>query len=369
MTATPLALSQSATDGREPRTAHLPAVGALRGIAALYVVAYHVMAIPKEHLAVGHGLLPFVAAGYSGVPLFFLISAFTLCHTMQGRSESRPILRFYARRAIRILPLYYFLLLVSVARKYLLVHSRVSMLALPLSVLVLFNLVPGKETGIVAASWTIGVEVLFYVLFPALFRWVTSLERALGLFVATLALSALFSLAVQALPYPQSTRDSFFDYSLVRSLPCFAVGMIVYWTYRALQPRGLPQIWAHALVAAAGLGFVVFAEERCENLVIPAVVYSMLTIGLLFSNLRLLVNRVTEWLGDISYSLYLWHPLVVVSLLPLYPRVYAHLPVTAAWAACFSVTLAVLIPLGYLSYRFIEQPTRRAGLRLLRQWA
>jgi peptidoglycan/LPS O-acetylase OafA/YrhL len=349
---------------------HLPAIGAMRGIAALYVVAYHVTYLPKVRLAIADGLLPFVTAGYSGVPLFFMISAFTLCHTMRGRSESHPTLRFYARRAIRILPLFYFLLLVTLARKYLLLHGRASLAMLLTNVFVVFNLVPGKEKGIVPASWSVGVEVLFYLLFPALFRWVTNMKRAIGFFVATLALSALFSLAGQRLLHPQALRDDFLEYSLVRSLPCFAIGMIVYRVYRATLSQGLPRRGAYALVVAAAISFVLIAEQRSlDAKVAYAAVYAVLVVGLLFSNPSVLVNKATERLGDMSYSLYLWHPLVLVFALPFFPKFYAHLPATVAWLACFGATLAALIPIAYVSYRFIEEPSRRAGMRLLRRWA
>lgn len=349
--------------------AYLPAIGALRGIAAVYVVLFHMTYVPQVRPQVAEVLQPFITAGYSGVPLFFIISAFTLCHTMQGRSETHPTLRFYARRAARILPLFYFVLLVYLVRRVFL-SQQTPLTAVLANIVMLFNF-PGQ--GIVTAGWSVAVEMQFYVMFPLLFAWMTSMRRAVAFFLATLALTALFSAVVDVLPFSELARDNLFKFSLIRSLPCFAVGMIAYRAYVSLRSQGGSRKWAYWLVGGGLLAFLAQGELYLNNsrpaFAVHALVYGPLVVGLLFTNLRILVNRVTEWLGDISYSLYLWHSLVVVYASPFYPRVYQHLPPTLAWLACLGLTLALLVPLSYLSFRLIEEPARRAGLRLLRRWA
>jgi peptidoglycan/LPS O-acetylase OafA/YrhL len=367
----PHAIGRSFTPLQQSSPVHLPAIGALRGVAALYVALFHMTYVPSVHPAVAEWLLPFVTAGYSGVPLFFIISSFTLCHTMQGRRESHSTLRFYGRRLVRIVPLFYFVLLVTIARKALR-HRFVSAPALLCNVSMLFNLVPGKEQGIVMASWSIGVEMLFYAAFPWLFRRVNSLGRAVVFFVAALAFSGVFSLIVERLPLSLDARINFFKFSVFRSLPCFAVGMIVYWFYRSRAKKPLSRAMGYWLVAAGGAGFFALVALNLNNskpaFALHSVVYGLLVTGLLVTNWGVLVNRVTERLGDLSYSLYLWHPLVIVSVMGLYPRFYLRLPRTLAWFGCLTLTLSVLIPLAFLSYRFIEEPTRKAGSAFLKRW-
>ena len=83
-------------------------IDSLRGFAALYVVVFHMVLVPKFKPTIPELIKPFVLNGGHGVTLFFVISAFTLCYTFQAKhSEKTPVLSFYLRRAFRIIPLYY----------------------------------------------------------------------------------------------------------------------------------------------------------------------------------------------------------------------------------------------------------------------
>ena len=352
------------------KPSHLPAIAALRGIAALYVVLFHMTYLPRVEPP--GWLLSFVTSGYSGVPLFFIISAFTLCHTSLGRAETHPTLRFYGRRVIRIMPLFYCVLVVELARRILLSHQHISSRIVLLNAAVLFNFVPGKEQGIVMASWSIGVEMLFYAMFPWLFRRVNNIRRALVFFVVSVVVSALFSLLVDRLRFPPATRDDFFRFSLLRSMPCFAVGMIVFWVYRSPWMASLSHRMGAWLLLAGVAAFFALVSLNMNNsrpaAAIHAVPYGILVLGCLGTNFKGLVNRFTEFCGEISYSLYLWHSLVILSVMGLYRAVYARLPHAIAWFICLGLTLAVLFPVAYASYRFIEEPTRKAASRSFGRW-
>ncbi|MBO7942610.1 acyltransferase family protein, partial [Streptomyces sp. S9] len=93
----------------------LPQLDALRGLSALYVVVYHVMAMPDPHLPVPTWAVPAIAMGGSGVVLFFVMSAFSLCLTWPRHAASGAALRsFYLSRVFRIAPLLLALLAVMV---------------------------------------------------------------------------------------------------------------------------------------------------------------------------------------------------------------------------------------------------------------
>lgn len=95
----------------------LPQLDALRGLAALYVVLYHVMAMPDPDLQVPAAALPIVGMGGSGVVLFFVMSAFSLCMTWPRHVASGlPLRSFYLSRLFRIAPLLLVLLAVMVLR-------------------------------------------------------------------------------------------------------------------------------------------------------------------------------------------------------------------------------------------------------------
>jgi peptidoglycan/LPS O-acetylase OafA/YrhL len=90
--------------------ARLDFLDALRAIAALWVVHYHLILIAQPHLAFPNWAW-LASIGGMGVTLFFVVSSFSLCHTMpiHDREDDR-LLAFYLRRFFRIAPLFYFML-------------------------------------------------------------------------------------------------------------------------------------------------------------------------------------------------------------------------------------------------------------------
>lgn len=92
--------------------------------------------------------------------------------------------------------------------------------------------------------------------------------------------------------------------------------------------------------------------------------YGLMLLGLLLASNRVLVNRATCFLGTISYSLYLVHPFVVSRLYGVFAKLYAELPEGTAYFTCLGLSLALVIPASWLTYRFIEKPGIRLGHRL-----
>ena len=91
-----------------PNPPRLDFVDALRGLAAVYVVIYHTVYVPRPALDVPHWAYLVVTGGHSAVTLFFIVSAFSLCYTMKSRAAAPgAFLNFYVRRFFRIAPLYY----------------------------------------------------------------------------------------------------------------------------------------------------------------------------------------------------------------------------------------------------------------------
>jgi len=141
-------------------------VDSIRGLAALYVVTFHLVYIPNPSLRLPFWVRSFITNGDTGVTLFFIVSAFTLAYSMNQRGgEPRSTLRFYVRRFFRIVPLFYFWIFLTSIRDFVSFRVTHSIQDILLSVFFVFNFIPGKSTGIVWASWTLGIEMIFYLLF------------------------------------------------------------------------------------------------------------------------------------------------------------------------------------------------------------
>jgi peptidoglycan/LPS O-acetylase OafA/YrhL len=119
------------------------------------------------------------------------------------------LLSYGVSRFFRIAPLFYLLVLATWLYAFRRFGIRHGWDEIALSVTFLFNLVPGCETGVVRASWTVGVEMLFYLVFPFLFMWQASWGRRAGMLCAAVAMSIVFNHAMDRLTTAPQTRASF----------------------------------------------------------------------------------------------------------------------------------------------------------------
>ncbi|KQQ84907.1 hypothetical protein ASF73_00850 [Xanthomonas sp. Leaf131] len=344
---------------------------ALRGLAALYVVLFHVMAMPTPAISPGSLLTPVVSAGGSGVALFFVISAFSLCYTMPRHAATgRPLLSFYLHRFFRIAPLFYCWLAFSLYRDGRGAHAGHPWTEIAANLSFSFNLVRGWEAGIVWASWAIGVEMLFYAVFPLLLVVVKSLSGAL-----ILALSTVVAAGLAASGLLGNIGTALIgDYGLLRHLPVFAIGLCTFFAYEkfsATHPSKAQQ-WGSLLIVASLLGLAGATALLTMAVIGPAacwiasgLMYALLLVGMSQSPPRLVVNTVTALIGKISYSIYLGHPVVIAILIPVFRHIQNAIPNPAlAYVACAAVTLMVTLPMASLTYRFIEAPAISLGKRL-----
>jgi peptidoglycan/LPS O-acetylase OafA/YrhL len=348
-------------------------VDSLRGLAALYVVVYHMMVVPDPHLKVPHWAQLVVFYGATAVALFFVVSAFSLCHTMMAHSGQPGAVRdFYIRRFFRIAPLFYAMLVFTAVRDVLYFGAWHSVWERTKSVLFVFNFFPGSEVGIVWASWTIGVEMVFYLVFPLLFARFRSLPSLLALAFAALLGTVVFHEFVLYLPVPAAIQNSFYQISFFHTFPVFIFGMLCWLIFdRFITDHKhspsigaaliLGSLWAyHALMnGALNVGFP-------DPYYWPAIIYSALFLGLAILPTPVFANRVSRFAGRISYSIYLLHPPIIVFLIPVYRRIYLiGLPVSASFLLCFGVTLGIVLPASVVTYRWIEAPGMKLGKRLL----
>ena len=345
---------------------------ALRGLAAAITVFYHLAFVGGVHVPTG--LIGFVKFGGSGVMLFFVVSCFSLFYTMPGRlRQARPIFSFYTHRFFRIAPLFYLWIIIQCVLKRELYGVQGWPSGLLENFFFVFNLVPGRQTGIVMASWTIGVEMLFYVIFPLIYFKTKSLIHALALTVGTMLIYLAF---VFVLPHLRiggaGAVASYADWIFLKDLPIFAFGAVCFFVVRdRLVSRGEDRdramglfliLFAMYLTVAHGAKWIGNGIFGGHPYVWPAICYSLLLVGLSLNPLILLVNRFTRFLGAISYSLYLAHAPIILMLRPVYARIMpAVTSVPLAFVACALVTFAAALPLSYLTYRFVELPGIKLG--------
>jgi peptidoglycan/LPS O-acetylase OafA/YrhL len=364
---TPLPATHSQSEQR------LAFLDSLRGLAAIYVVLFHMMLVPSPHLAVPDWISQFVIFGRSGVTLFFVISAFSLCLTMPGSYEKPDLRTFYIRRFFRITPLFYFMIVVALARDYFCYGVRHPFLSILSSFSFLFNFTPQWHEGIVWASWTIGVEMIFYVFFPIFYKTSAKLTKIIGALLTFLIVSPVFNQVIEFASLHIPFKDRFFEFSFLHNLPVFLTGILGYYVYARRDAFHITRPVGAVLVLGAFYGFYSLLNGGLK-LLFPdplywqGVLYTMLLVGTCACPSAILVNGFTRFLGRISYSTYLNHPIVIAALFPFYKWIYAlDLSNAVKFGISAVVTITCVIPLSYGTFLLIEKPGIALGRRLIKR--
>ncbi|RNE88923.1 acyltransferase [Marichromatium sp. AB31] len=366
--------------GSAPAFIRLDFLDALRGFAACYVLVYHLALIPSPHLEFPGWMALYAASGGTGVTLFFVLSAFALAYSLDARhDEPHRVRRFYLRRFFRIAPLFYCMLLLYYGRDLMMFDVAHSFEEVLINVSLLFNLSPTYMAGYVWASWTIGVEVLVYLVFPLVHHRIRTLPAALGLLAVAAAIAALWDALVPTLGVSSGLLrpeqvESVKSIGLLRHLPAFVLGLVSYRIFRDHLPR-LGTATKRALGALLLLLFVALYTGLLTGK-LPAgrellstwlaLSYALLVLGLAAWPTRLLVNRASVATGKISYSIYLLHPTLILLLAPVYHWLYQKIDdVSLAYGSALLITAVPLFALSWLSYRHIERPGIAWGERLI----
>jgi len=352
----------AAGTGARPRRGFRTDIEGLRALAVLLVVLWHAG-------------VPFISGGFVGVDVFFVISGYLITCGMVAEVAARGRLSlggFWARRAKRLLPSSALVLLASLVLTYLFlpdirwkdtawdaVSSAIYMINWRLAGQSVDYLAAEQAPSIVQHFWSLAVEEQFYLLWPVLLVAVAWLARRRGatlprfgrLALAVVGVLGLASfvwsvLLVQAEP----GRAYFVTTTRIWEL---AVGaLLALWPFRRLGGA------AASASGWIGIAAIVGSAVALDNsmpfpgaLALPATIGTALVIaagpGARYGPVAVLRVPPMQFLGGISYTLYLWHWPLIVAFTARTDDPGIVLPAAA-------VALSIL--LAYLTSRFVERP-------------
>lgn len=310
-----------------------------------------------------------LSGGFIGVDVFFVISGYLMTGIILGALAAPggfSFWKFYLARAKRILPALLVLCAILLALGwFLLLPSDYQRLGKHVwgSVLFSSNRMFMKEAGYfdVAShdkwllhTWSLSVEWQFYLLFPLLlvaaWRWLGGSRWLLAL-LGALALASLAYCLALVLKAPSKA----FFFFPARAWELLAGGIVF-----LVQSRWQPGLRQSLYVERVGMALIVAALWLITPQMSWPSLASLIPVGgaaLVLLARRddslLTANRMAQWLGTRSYSIYLWHWPLVVAL--------AYFELSTQPLAIALALLATLL-LGHLSYHWIEQPSgRRLG--------
>jgi len=351
---------------------HYQYLDALRGLAALLVLAIHLSA-----LTVLLGKYSFGFGAY-GVQLFYILSALTLFLSSNQRfsTEARPVAKFFLRRFFRIAPLFYLAVIIaylfSDGVTYRLPVSGVSINNIIAHFFFVFGFNKYWINSVIGVEWSIFCEVLFYLTLPLVFKYIKSKKQALYLLGFSLLVYIVFKGAVYL--FNRGGDLLLAEWSSVFILSnyfYFALGILLYFIIRQpLRVRKAYLYFAWLVLFAGVILMITFGLAHFGALLFS--VFAFLLVYLMSNNLPVNIifnNRFTRFIGQISYSMYLWHYLVLgwfakYLINPNSAFFASHPPIRIG-----SIILVIfsVVFISYLSYILIEKPSINLGRRLIKK--
>lgn len=350
----------------EPR-ADLPALTGIRGLAAWFVVLYHIRVGALPYLPAEASFV--LSKGYLAVDLFFMLSGFVLWlnySTRLRRDGLGAVPKYLARRVARIWPLHLFVLALTMAYASLVAATgelnnvHYPWAELPLHVFLVHNW--GFTGGLTwnDPSWSISGEAAAYLLFPVIVLTVDWRKLSTAWSIAALLLLALLLSAIMGWNGATILDRDIPRFGLLRAASEFTMGTIVCSLWQRWgSRRGLAAALAGALVAVGLL--LGFAAGAPETLVAPLFLAGLLLAIALTADRpgNVLAARPIVYLGEISYSTYLVHFLLYIVFKILFVDDPANVP---------PVLIGVFLLLTFLAsvalYHAVERPAQRALNRL-----
>jgi len=354
------------------QSTYLPTLDGWRAVAIVAVMASH-----SRHLTEAGGPFPSYALERAlgslrlGVDLFFAISGFLITRLLvqeNARTGTVSLRAFYLRRAFRILPVIIVYMLV-LALLSLWLPGLVAPWEFPATIFFARNyLMHWPANAATPHFWSLSVEEHFYLLWPPLLALVGSKKAlrfaifgvvAVAVWRATDSRYHLFRLVFGGDAGVLFRSDTRFDALLAGAIAALALDHAQTFFDRV---RSLPVTAGIFAVLVVIHAFHVPAAPSLLVFLFPLLILSTICRKSSFAS-RWLEARPLRWLGQLSYSLYVWHTLfLTVPETSFSRRAYGSSPLRLAGA--YLIDLALAFVCAIVSNRVVEGPLRRKGREL-----
>ena len=360
---------------RGPSSTHILALDGLRGVAILLVLLHHLRWFLNAHVPAEFATMFALNIGWCGVVLFFVLSGFLITGILLDSRDSTNYFRvFYARRFLRIFPLYYaYLALVFAGSRLIREFFGAPDVLAPIHaawyLAYMQNFRPNTMLSdpLLGHLWSLAVEEQFYLVWP--------------LFVLFLRPRVLSWVSLSAIPLSLAIRlhyagrspelTAFVNTFTPASLDALASGALISLIMRdpVWRRRAHMAVWPFAIGCCVWFALVAWRAGGVFEYQLPVQTWGTTALTLLFASMVFLAAtggaRVLEWrplrlTGKISYGLYVLHPAVIAALTPIFAAVPTSPSLDFIWnAEKMFATLAVSYAVAAASWVCFEGPILR----------
>jgi peptidoglycan/LPS O-acetylase OafA/YrhL len=368
----------------EIRVKALSGLTGVRGVAALGVFLCHLQPICLVFFALDPSFTSgFIASGFRGVDLFFVLSGFILFHVHSAgfrAVEADELKRFYLLRFFRVYPLNTVVLLLMLPLPFFLPQfvewHRLTLLPEGAYHLKDFSLAAFVQSITLSQAWThfkpgtwnepawtLSAEIAGYAVFP--FSAVRLSRVTSKLATTVLAALSLTAFVVLMVLFGHATNNPSGDFALVRMGTCFFAGMCLCRTYQLTTLSAA----SAKLLTFASIALIVVCFWWGQVGTLSVFGFGGLILGLAYEAgpiHRLMTAGPVMFLGKISFSFYLLH------LIPLELADYfllqrlRDIPVLVK-CGVFAAVCAGIVLVAWLTYMTVEAPFQRLGRQMIRR--
>lgn len=360
-----------------PPNQYLSALTALRGIAALWVVLFHmdVIIFYRELGAIiPHTWSGLITKGYLWVDFFFILSGFIICHIygeeLSGKLQYSHIKTYLISRFFRIYPLHLFTLALLIGFVVIVSAFMPSVIdeswnlyfdwrALISNIFLTNAMNQHTYLSWNIVSWSIGAEWWTYIFGIGLFYFISDKNKNYLIAITLLSIIGLFLLMYFN---PKNSLDITYNLGFLRCLFEFSLGVISYKLFKSEIGKSVLHKDRYFFMVLISI-IAVFHWRFNDLLTIP--LFSMLVLCAASNQgsvLRLLSISSLQSLGRVSYSIYLMHGvwfMIFWFALPIIKRTWLIESFSLIEVALYVVTFITLtLVSANFSYRYVEVPFR-----------
>lgn len=317
-----------------------------------------------------------IMQGARGVQLFYVASAFTLFLSFQNRigRESFPIKNFFIRRFFRIAPMYYLGIIYYIMqdglgpRYWLGDASHISFANILSNVFFLHGFSSYWINSVVPGGWSIAIEMAFYIVLPFLFFRIKNRNDALLFFTISIIIKTLLYIVFSNFPLISDKRlwEEYLFMYFPSQLPVFALGILLYFYSIDISKEGHKCSGKLLLFIGLSLWFQLATGIDYifpEHILWSAAFYTVALALSRYTSL-LLVNPIINYIGKLSFSMYLVHFAVLYWLLYFdFTNYFADDIIN--YTVRFYIVVMVTVLISSITYKYIELPFQKLGKTII----